>query len=766
MKNKSTIFLFVCSTLLALGSIDVQASCGQGSLLAITTLPTLGGSFIEADALNAASQITGFSYASGDSEAHIFLFSSNVISDLGTLGGTFGQGFTLNNLGDVAGYANIAGDLETHAFLFTSNHMFDLGTLGGNFSIANSVNNAGWVVGNSVKADFTTVAFLYSNGSMNSLGTLGGDWSSAWAINQAGIIIGDSYTANDFEYHSFIYSNSTMIDLGTLGGAYSSSVALNDAGAVIGESSLTNGNIHGFLYSNGIMTDIGTLGGTFSSANAVNNSNQAVGVATTVNDSETHGFIYSGTMTDLGTLGGTYSEADAINNNGQVVGYATTSDGNPRAFLWQNGTMTDLNSLLPTNSGWELQIATFINNSGRIVGQGIFNGTFQWYVLDLSSADNPPIAVAGPDQTADCHTPVTLDGSQSSDPDGGALTFAWSESGVVLGTNSTLIASFDIGTHVITLTVSDSCGSTAATNVTVVVSDMLAPVITSAPAPITSPADANCQAQVPNVLSSIVATDNCTPANQLIVAQNPAAGTLLGDGSYLIAVTVKDASGNITATNITLNVVDQTAPIILSAPASLTASSDTNCQAAVPNIVSSISVTDNCTPANQLTIVQSPAAGTLLGHGQYNIAVTIKDASGNTTSLNIPFSVVDTTAPVIQSVMANPNVLSSPNHQMVPITVSVIATDNCDAAPLNRIISITANEPIAAGDIQITGNLSATLAASRNPSGTGRIYTITVQCTDASGNSSTATTTVTVPQGNGNGNTKKAMIPSARPLKF
>jgi len=84
---------------------------------------------------------------------------------------------------------------------------------------------------------------------------------------------------------------------------------------------------------------------------------------------------------------------------------------------------------------------------------------------------------------------------------------------------------------------------------------------------------------------------------------------------------------------------------------------------------------------------------------------------------------------------------------MVPVTVSVSATDNCDPAPVSRILSITCNEALAAGDVQITGDLTARLAATRNGGNGGRVYTFTVQCTDVAGNSSTGVVTVTVPQG-------------------
>ena len=83
----------------------------------------------------------------------------------------------------------------------------------------------------------------------------------------------------------------------------------------------------------------------------------------------------------------------------------------------------------------------------------------------------------------------------------------------------------------------------------------------------------------------------------------------------------------------------------------------------------------------------------------------------------------------------------------MPVAVSATVSDNCDAAPFTRITSITSSEAPAPGDIQITGNLTASLAANRNTSGSGRIYTLTVKSTDASGNTATSTVTVTVPKG-------------------
>jgi ferritin-like protein len=86
------------------------------------------------------------------------------------------------------------------------------------------------------------------------------------------------------------------------------------------------------------------------------------------------------------------------------------------------------------------------------------------------------------------------------------------------------------------------------------------------------------------------------------------------------------------------------------------------------------------------------------------------------------------------------------------VTVSVSDSDNCDPSPVCKILTVTSNEPDSGcgsgdvpNDIQITGDLTVKLRAERCGTGkTGRIYTITVQCKDASENTSTKTTTVKV----------------------
>src|SRR6185436_15539158 len=99
---------------------------------------------------------------------------------------------------------------------------------------------------------------------------------------------------------------------------------------------------------------------------------------------------------DLGVPPGcTSSGANALNNLGHVVGEATKTNGTSVAFLWRNSSMVDLNTLLPEDSGWYLSTALYINDLDQIVGYGMFDGEFAWYLFSVGSVNHPPVANAG-----------------------------------------------------------------------------------------------------------------------------------------------------------------------------------------------------------------------------------------------------------------------------------------------------------------------------------------------------------------------------------
>ena len=92
----------------------------------------------------------------------------------------------------------------------------------------------------------------------------------------------------------------------------------------------------------------------------------------------------------------------------------------------------------------------------------------------VTASNLPPVANAGPDQTVNDsnnsgNEPVTLNGSSSSDPDGTITNYRWAQGTTTLanGASSTANITLPVGTHTITLTVTDNGGLTA--NDTVVI---------------------------------------------------------------------------------------------------------------------------------------------------------------------------------------------------------------------------------------------------------------------------------------------------------
>ncbi|RRS32935.1 MAG: hypothetical protein P794_00005, partial [Epsilonproteobacteria bacterium (ex Lamellibrachia satsuma)] len=83
--------------------------------------------------------------------------------------------------------------------------------------------------------------------------------------------------------------------------------------------------------------------------------------------------------------------------------------------------------------------------------------------LDFTATSNiSPTADAGPDQTVTQGSSVTLDGSGSSDTDGSISSYSWSDgTNTWTGVSPTISTSgWTIGSHTITLTVTDNDGAT------------------------------------------------------------------------------------------------------------------------------------------------------------------------------------------------------------------------------------------------------------------------------------------------------------------
>ena len=241
----------------------------------------------------------------------------------------------LNDLDQVVGFAMINEDyFQRHAALWDGATSIDLGTTGGEYSEAYAINNLGQVVGMSVSAipDVFTDAFLWQSGVMIALPRFSQNAhaNEAWDINDRGQIVGLQYS-DDGEgiiQSALLWDNGVPTRLEPLvPNHHAFAWAINDVGQIAGASEVALDQA--VIWENGVPRNI-----------------------------------------DNFTFGQTSTLAHDINNVGQVVGTAFDVFYDDFAWIWQNDKMQRLADFVPPRSGWVLDKAWAINDSGQITGSG------------------------------------------------------------------------------------------------------------------------------------------------------------------------------------------------------------------------------------------------------------------------------------------------------------------------------------------------------------------------------------------------------------
>jgi subtilisin family serine protease len=249
------------------------------------------------------------------------------------------------------------------------------------------------------------------------------------------------------------------------------------------------------------------------------------------------------TVTDTDGNG---SEPVTLNGSG-----SSDTDGTIVSYEWREGVSTIGTGATPTISfavGTHTVTLFVIDDDGTIATDSV--------VITVNPAppppNVPPSANAGPDQSVtdanfNGSEPVTLNGSASTDPDGTIVGYEWREGSIVLGTGATPTALFAVGTHTVTLRVTDDDGATGTDTV----------VITVNPAPNQTPhanagldqtvTDANGDGSDPVVLNGAGSWD---PDGSLVSYEWREGAALIGTGA---TPTVSFAVGTHT---VTLQVTD------------------------------------------------------------------------------------------------------------------------------------------------------------------------------------------------------------------
>ena len=339
---------------------------------------------------------------------HASAAPSYTLTLLGILpGGTFSYGNAVNDSGQVAGQSNSnptnnSSGGNQQATIYRGGVLTSLNPAS---SSGNSINTSGQVTGiaqtSAPGAVTVNQAYVYSNPggtpTTTYLPTFGGNFSEGFGINDSGQVVGSSETASN-NTRAFLYSGFNLIDLDKiLGGGtnFDQSIAkgVSNNGKVTG--SVYNDYAYTYDSKSGTVNFLPSLRdpsptdpmqGFGSFGNSINDSGQVAGYNVSANGNF-HAVLYgsNGSLTDLTPNLGTGASAVAysINNSGQVVGQLSSGGFlvNPNAFLYSSGKLTDLNTLITPGSGFDLETASGISNSGSITGYGFSNGHIQGYLL-------------------------------------------------------------------------------------------------------------------------------------------------------------------------------------------------------------------------------------------------------------------------------------------------------------------------------------------------------------------------------------------------
>ncbi len=279
-----------------------------------------------------------------------------------------------------------------------------------------------------------------------------------------------------------------------------------------------------------------------------------------------------------------------------------------------------------------------------------------------------------------------------------------------------------LGDVTVTLTALDDCGNSSTADVTITVTDTIAPNITEADvADITQDSDADvCTAVV--TWTDPSTWDNCAGET---LSYSHASGSTFDVGVTTVTITVTDGSANADSLTFDVTIEDNQVPTIAAMAQVDAETSPTTCDALVTwtDPVTS----DNC-PGDTLTYSHDP--GSTFGLGTTTVTAYVTDAAMNTDSVKFDVVVVDATDPVINGMPTDTTISNDLDAcEAVYNWTAPSAADNCeldtlyadhdsgDSFPLGAtVVTYTAldetgNDSLATFTITVEDNQAPTIAS-------------------------------------------------------
>jgi hypothetical protein len=336
---------------------------------------------------------------------HSFAQSYSFV-DLGAAGGT--NAIRINDQAEVVGYARNSRGVDVPS-LYSGSGWIDLEARG--FLSVVSINNRGLVSGSLNQQGFTSAAVSGVGGAIR-LNALSGynqgialsanDWIG---VNGLGMIVG---VISNFGNNATavvwrgVGSEDRPTELPRSPGTTTEAKDVNNSGVIAGNSRWNHPGdqrTRATVWVSNTQLVLGSLGGPNSRVESINDLGQIVGESDTF-DSKVASIWYPGSDYSYSLAPsalpmlpkGKSSYANDINDFSLVVGRTVLESGEARATLWSGGTAVDLNNFLDDYTiaaGWQLRVASGINNRGEIVGMAFNSQTRMFSPFLLSPVPEP-----------------------------------------------------------------------------------------------------------------------------------------------------------------------------------------------------------------------------------------------------------------------------------------------------------------------------------------------------------------------------------------
>jgi len=245
-----------------------------------------------------------------------------------------------------------------------------------------------------------------------------------------------------------------------------------------------------------------------------------------------------------------------------------------------------------------------------------------------------------------------------------------------------------VGSHTITIKVTDVSGNITQVTTTFNVVDNMPPTITAPPAVSTSTGAGatSCGTTISDAtLGSAIASDNCPGVT---VTRSPS-GNSFPVGVTDVVWTATDGSGNTATAHQSVTVVDNTPPVI-SCPGNITVYLPLNSTATSMAVsYPAATATDNC--AGPITIGYSTASGSVFPVGPTSVTATATDANGNSASCTFTVTVLYNFTGFFSPVN-NPPILNSViAGRAIPVKFSLSGNKGLSIFAVNNPYTVSLN---------------------------------------------------------------------------